>query len=97
MLAFKPFSRWSCSQGSLLQLMSVICLHTSVCVSVCQEVGVFPLAALMDVGSSNLNRVERIWLTITSHLSEVSATVKLMDEPLFDYICDSFSCQLLMD
>ena len=31
----------------------------------------FPIAALLDVGNTNLNRVELIWSPITTHLSEV--------------------------
>ena len=37
-----------------------------------QEVGIFPLAALLEVGNANLNRVELVWSPITSHLGEVS-------------------------
>ena len=36
-----------------------------------QEVGMFPIAALLEVGNVNLSRVELIWSPITTHLSEV--------------------------
>ena len=32
----------------------------------------FPLAALLEVGNTNLDRVELIWSPITTHLGEVS-------------------------
>ena len=42
-----------------------------------QELGLFPIAALLEVGTSNLNRVELIWSPITSHLSEVRRGVRV--------------------
>ena len=31
----------------------------------------FPIAALLEVGNTNMDRVELIWTPITSHFSEV--------------------------
>ena len=31
----------------------------------------FPLAALLDVGNSNMARVELMWSSVTAHLGEV--------------------------
>ena len=40
----------------------------------------FPIAALLEVGNINLNRVELIWLPITTHLSEVRERDKTKKE-----------------
>ena len=40
----------------------------------------FPIAALLEVGNINLNRVELIWSAITTHLSEVRERDKTKKE-----------------
>ena len=52
----------------------------------------FPIAALLEVGNINLNRVELIWSPITTHLSEVrEREIKLRKRERINFIITTAS------
>ena len=69
-----------------------VCLIAFSLVSV-QEISLFPVASLKEIGLSNLSRASLVWPSITTHLTMVSqCAVDLGEKESYMYHCHAVKC-----